>query len=90
MQIQNFYSDWLPSTSSPLDSIVLSPHTIKTQDFNLTAMNENYCEMESLLCPHDLDHLSPFASSQEKYSCTCQLKKCFNWFRNRCLSRRNT
>ncbi len=88
MQLQNFYSDWLPASSSPLDSIVLSPHTINTTDVNLTCIKEEYCESPSRLCAHDLDHLAPLAASLEKSTCTCQLKKCFNWFRNRCSNRR--
>jgi hypothetical protein len=88
MQIQNFYSDWLPAPSSPLDSIVLSPHTIKANDFNLTGMQADYCDSHSKVCFHDLGHLDQFAPTQEKQSCTCHLKKCMNWFRNRRSNRR--
>jgi len=38
MQIHNFYADPVPSIRNPLDSIVLSPHTIKPNDFSLTKM----------------------------------------------------
>jgi hypothetical protein len=88
MQIQNFYSDWLPASSSPLDSIVLSPHTMNTRDCNISTIKEDYCDSPSLLCPQDPNQFSPFASSQKQSGCTCQLKKCFIWFRKRCSSRR--
>ena len=38
MQIHNFYADPVPSVRNPLDSIVLSPHTIKPNDFSLASM----------------------------------------------------
>jgi hypothetical protein len=90
MQIQNFYSDWLPAPSSALDSIVLSPHTIKSNDFNLTGMQADYCDSISKVCFHDPDHSGPFASTQEKHSGTCHLKKCMNWFRTRRSNRRES
>ena len=83
MQLQNFYSDWLPASSSPLDNIVLSPHTINPKDDNLNSIKEDYCESPSRLCAHDLYQFAPLASTPEKSECACQLKKCFNWFRNR-------
>jgi hypothetical protein len=49
MQIRNFYVDPVPSIRSPLDSIVLSPHTIKSNDFSLTGMKEDYCDYQTLL-----------------------------------------
>ena len=49
MQIHNFYADPVPSTRNPLDSIVLSPHTIKANDFSLTGMKEDYCDYQTLL-----------------------------------------
>ncbi len=49
MQIHNFYADPVPSIRNPLDSIVLSPHTIKANDFGLTNMKEDYCDYQTLL-----------------------------------------
>jgi len=49
MQIHNFYGDPVPSIRNPLDSIVLSPHTIKPNDFSLTNMREDYCDYQTLL-----------------------------------------
>jgi len=70
MQIQNFYSDWLPTTTGQLDSIVLSPHTMKTDDYNLTGMQVDYCELQEILVSDD--------NAQD----TCSLKKCYNWLRH--------
>jgi hypothetical protein len=88
MQIQNFYSDWLPAPTSALDNIVLSPHTIKTNDSKLTGMQDDYCDSHTRVCIYDLSHLDPFTPAQESYSGTCRLKKCMNWFRKRSSSRR--
>ena len=49
MQIQNFYSDPVPSVRNPLDSIVLSPHTIKGSDFGLADMGEESNGYQSVL-----------------------------------------
>ncbi len=49
MQIHNFYSDPVPSVRNPLDSIVLSPHTIKPNDFGLANMEEDSSDYQSLL-----------------------------------------
>ena len=49
MQIHNFYADPVPSVRNPLDSIVLSPHTIKPNDFSLTNMKEDCCDYQTLL-----------------------------------------
>ena len=49
MQIQNFYSDPVPSVRNPLDSIVLSPHTLKGNDFGLADMAEDPGDYQSLL-----------------------------------------
>ena len=38
MQLNNFYSDPVPSVRNPLDSIVLSPHTIGTHEVSLAQM----------------------------------------------------
>jgi hypothetical protein len=49
MQIHNFYSDPVPSVRNPLDSIVLSPHTIRFNDFSLADMEEASSDYQSLL-----------------------------------------
>ena len=49
MQIQNFYSDPVPLVRNPLDSIVLSPHTIRTDHISLTGMEEDSSGYQSLL-----------------------------------------
>ena len=49
MQIQNFYADPVPSIRNPLDSIVLSPHTIKPNDYCLINMKEDSCDYQTLL-----------------------------------------
>jgi hypothetical protein len=45
MQIRNFYSDMVPSVRNPLDSIVLSPHTLH-HDY---AVDESVGDYQSLL-----------------------------------------
>ena len=49
MQIYNFYTDPIPSVRNPLDSIVLSPHTIKTNNFGLAEMEEDSSDYQSVL-----------------------------------------
>lgn len=49
MQINNFYTDPLPSVRNPLDSIVLSPHTIKANDFGLVDMEKNSSDYQAIL-----------------------------------------
>jgi len=49
MQIHNFYSDPVPSVRNPLDSIVLSPHTLRTDHISLTGMDEDSSDYQSLL-----------------------------------------
>lgn len=49
MQINNFYADPVPSVRNPLDSIVLSPHTIKPNEFGLANMAEGSSDYQSLL-----------------------------------------
>jgi len=49
MQIHNFYSDPVPLVRNPLDSIVLSPHTIRTDHISLTDMEEDSSGYQSLL-----------------------------------------
>ena len=65
MQIHNFYSDPVPSVRNPLDSIVLSPHTINPAEFSLVAIERDYNDYQSLLpsicsCQyHDQENCSP-------------------------------
>ncbi|CAB1074512.1 hypothetical protein D1AOALGA4SA_2331 [Olavius algarvensis Delta 1 endosymbiont] len=49
MQIHNFYADPIPSVRNPLDSIVLSPHTLRTDHISLTDMEEDSSGYQSLL-----------------------------------------
>ena len=49
MQIHNFYSDPVPLVRNPLDSIVLSPHTVKPNEFSLTDLFEDLSDYQSLL-----------------------------------------
>ena len=49
MQINNFYTVPFPSVRNPLDSIVLSPHTIKANDFGLANMEEDCSDYRSIL-----------------------------------------
>ncbi len=49
MQIHNFYTDPVPSVRNPLDSIVLSPHTINANDFGLTDPEKDSNDYRSVL-----------------------------------------
>ena len=49
MQIHNFYTDPVPSVRNPLDSIVLSPHTINTNDFGLADLDKDSNDYRSVL-----------------------------------------
>ena len=49
MQIHNFFPDPVPVVRNPLDNIVLSPHTIKPNDFSMTGINEDCCDYQTLL-----------------------------------------
>ena len=49
MQIQHFCEDPVPSIRSPLDSIVLSPHTITPNDYCLVNMKEDCCDYQTVL-----------------------------------------
>jgi len=49
MQIHNFYADPVPSVRNPLDSIVLSPHTIIPNDLSLADWEDNTSDYQSLL-----------------------------------------
>ena len=88
MQIQNFYSDWLPAPSSALDNIILSPHTIKSEDLNLTGMQDDYGDCHTRVCVDDPTNLDPFTPARADHNCTCHLKKCIQWLRNRHFNRR--
>jgi hypothetical protein len=88
MQIQNFYTDWLPAPSSDLECIVLGPHTLNPNDFALSGMQDDYCDSHSRVYICDLNPLDPLAPEQKYNNGTCPLKKCMSWFRNRRPSRR--
>ena len=88
MQIHNFYSDWLPATSSALDKIVLSPHTIETSASQLTGMQDDYRDFHTRVCFYDPAQLDPFMPALANHSCACHLKKCVQWFRNRHSNRK--
>ena len=49
MQIHNFYTDPVPSVRNPLDSIVLSPHTINANDFGLADLEKDSNDYRSVL-----------------------------------------
>ena len=49
MQIDNFYSDPVPSVRNPLDSIVLSPHTLGNHDAGLAQMEVGTSDYRSVL-----------------------------------------
>ena len=82
MQIHNFYADPVPSIRNPLDSIVLSPHTIKPDDYCLINMEEDSCDYQTLLpsissCQyHDRD-----ACVQTKSLPKCIWAKCCRFFK---------
>ena len=82
MQIQNFYSDPIPSVRNPLDSIVLSPHTIRTHDINLAELEDVSNGYQSLLpsldsCQyHDQDACLPPAKPAGP-SAFCMLRAAF-------------
>jgi|GEM_PF-1406669 len=90
MQIHNFYSDPVPSVRNPLDSIVLSPHTIKANDFGLAAPEEDSSDYQSVLqsirsCGyHDQD-----TCSQSKSLLTCVQDIFYRVFKGRELCRLN-
>ena len=49
MQIHNFYTDPVPSVRNPLDSIVLSPHTVNANDFGLAEPEKDSNDYRSVL-----------------------------------------
>ena len=49
MQIHNFYSDPVPSVRNPLDSIVLSPHTLRMDHISLINIDDDSSDYQSLL-----------------------------------------
>jgi hypothetical protein len=49
MQINNFYLDPVPSVRNPLDSIVLSPHTVRPNEANLADVNQDFSDYRSIL-----------------------------------------
>ena len=49
MQIHNFYTDPVPSVRNPLDSIVLSPHTVNANDLELADLENDSSDYRSVL-----------------------------------------
>jgi hypothetical protein len=49
MQIHNFYTDPVPAVRNPLDSIVLSPHTINASNFGLADFEKDSNDYRSVL-----------------------------------------
>jgi len=83
MQIHNFYADPVPSIRNPLDSIVLSPHTIKPNDFCLTNMMEDSCDYQTLLpSVSSCQYYDREACEQTKSLPKCIWAKCCRFFKN--------
>ena len=82
MQIQNFYSDWLPTPSGQLDSIVLSPHTLKSDNCSLTGMQTDDCRLRELKVTDDSDNDIRMTAVDSNAQSTCSLIKCYNWVRD--------
>ncbi len=51
MQINHFYSDSLPTVRNALDSIVLSPHTVRPNEVGLMDDENNLSDYQSVLPP---------------------------------------
>ncbi len=83
MQIHNFYTDPVPSIRNPLDSIVLSPHTIKSNDFSLISMMEDSCDYQTLLPSiSSCEYYDRKACKQSKSLPKCIWAKCYRLIKN--------
>jgi hypothetical protein len=51
MQVQNFYEDPLPSVRHPLNSIALSPDSIRCSHHDLRDIPEDFGDFQSILPP---------------------------------------
>ena len=49
MQMHNFYDDPVPSVRNPLNSIVLSPDSIRSNSYNLQNAQDDYGDFQSIL-----------------------------------------
>jgi len=72
MQIHNFYSDPIPSVRNPLDSIVLSPHTINSNGFSLAEAEDEAHDYQSVLpsissCEYHEQDTCSLANSLPRY-----------------------
>ena len=89
MQIHNFYTDPIPSIRNPLDSIVLSPHTIKPNDFSLISMMEDGCDYQTLLPSiSSCDYYDRKACKQSKSLPKCIWAKCCRFIKKNAISRK--
>lgn len=77
MQINNFYTDMMPSVRSPLDSIALSPHTISHSDFKLANMQKDTCDYQSVLMSTGSCKYYDSTDAESPSACS-------RWLRNRC------
>jgi hypothetical protein len=85
VQIHNFYTDPVPSIRSPLDSIVLSPHTIKSTDICLINMEEESCDYQTLLPSiSSCQYYGREAWVQTKSLPKCFWEKCCRFFKKKC------
>jgi hypothetical protein len=89
MQIQNFYSDWLPASSGQLDNIVLSPLTLKQNDCSLSGMKSENSRLQDMATSDDADTLFCFVSKKtnDRDRDISPFIKCCKRMRNR-LSRK--
>lgn len=84
MQIHNFYSDPVPAIRNPLDSIVLSPHAIKPNDFSMTDLKEDCCDYQTLLPSiSSCKYYDGDACRQTNSLQKCIWKKCFQFIKRR-------
>lgn len=49
MQVRNFYEDPVPSVRSPLNSIALSPDSIKYSGYDLQNVQDEFSDFQSIL-----------------------------------------
>ena len=83
MQIHNFYADPVPSIRNPLDSIVLSPHTVQPNDFSLTIMKEDCGDYQTLLPPiSSCQYYGRNDCMQAKSLLKCIWVKCCQFIKN--------
>lgn len=49
MQVHNFYEDPVPSVRNPLNSIALSPDSVRYNSYNLRNVQDDYGDFQSVL-----------------------------------------